>query len=647
MDEPGAVAPLLELLTGLREAVAEKLKEKIGPEGQQLVIADIRMEEFSFVLMSRYMNLVEGNKVKPQWTDFLHSLALAVANLRLGGFAPEECRAIESELEAWGQEFDQGDRDQLLRLKATLDRSLRLSGLYTRKILDLFPQKAERLGSALGVNEQAIRVFSEADIRSHPVFQLSKLSSLLLKRVREAASLPPWDVIVPGRALGRLLLSSRLSGLTMSDGGSTIAVLEEVEGDEEIPPRVAALIVPHATPHLSHLAVRARQAGTVFAVCEEPALFRSLKEMAGKDVLFDAAGAKPEISLSGAGKQESRPAPAAGRPAIRETGLTDGASVLMLPDVTVENSGSKAYGARRLEELSRRPNAGFGTPASVVLPFGVMERALSERPELQKRYRNLIGKLGWAGREEFRGILEELAKIVRQTEVPPSILDEATVRFGEGKRLMVRSSSNCEDLEGLSGAGLYETEANVSADRLAEAVRNVWASLWTERAAANRASLGISHGQVHMAVLIQEMLLPDYSFVIHTVNPITGKKGEVYIELAAGLGETLASGEVPGTPYRMVCSPANEVHILSFASFSHSILPGAPAELIRETLDYSKVGLSVDRGLRTAAAVRLADVARSVEKALGRPQDIEGLLSGSDIRLVQSRPQQGLQPEGT
>ena len=44
-----------------------------------------------------------------------------------------------------------------------------------------------------------------------------------------------------------------------------------------------------------------------------------------------------------------------------------------------------------------------------------------------------------------------------------------------------------------------------------------------------------------MAVLIQQMLTPDFSFVLHTVNPLNRNVGEVYAEIAVGLGETLAS----------------------------------------------------------------------------------------------------------
>ncbi len=53
-----------------------------------------------------------------------------------------------------------------------------------------------------------------------------------------------------------------------------------------------------------------------------------------------------------------------------------------------------------------------------------------------------------------------------------------------------------------------------------------------------------------MAVLIQQQLTPDLSFVLHTTSPTSDDKDEVMAELAVGLGETLASG-TRGSPWRL------------------------------------------------------------------------------------------------
>ena len=163
-----------------------------------------------------------------------------------------------------GRTFDPGEREQLLRLKATVERCRRVAELYSDEVISSLLARAERLGQALGVAEHAIRVFCEAEIQSHLVFQLSKMASLLLRRLREALDLPGWDILVSGQAEGRVKVLDQLEQLRENGADSVIAVLNKVEGDEEIPKTVRGILVAHEIPHLSHLGVRARQAGVVF-----------------------------------------------------------------------------------------------------------------------------------------------------------------------------------------------------------------------------------------------------------------------------------------------------------------------------------------------------------------------------------------------
>lgn len=61
---------------------------------------------------------------------------------------------------------------------------------------------------------------------------------------------------------------------------------------------------------------------------------------------------------------------------------------------------------------------------------------------------------------------------------------------------------------------------------------------------------GVKQADATMAVLVQQQLSPDLSFVLHTVSPLDGDKDTMYAELAVGLGETLASG-TRGSPWRL------------------------------------------------------------------------------------------------
>ena len=187
---------------------------------------------------------------------------------------------------------------------------------------------------------------------------------------------------------------------------------------------------------------------------------------------------------------------------------------------------------------------------------------------------------------------------------------------------------------------------NVPPGAAPAAITRVWASLWTRRAAMSRMQAGIAHSSIRMAVLLQELVAPELSFILHTVNPLTGNPDEALVELAVGLGEALASSSIPGTPYRMVCQrKAGVITLSACASFSVALRPSrdnGTDGLIRERLDYSRVPLSTDAAAAQHLGRRLANIATFLEERLGRPQDVEGVYSGDEVYVVQTRPQQGL-----
>jgi phosphoglucan,water dikinase len=651
-------------LTELRRHLVESTQSHPDSEVEQRLLADIALEDFAFVLVSELINEIETAPVDktsglPQGP--VETLLLTVMNLWLSRIEPEECAALQSELRAWSKDFDAADSVQLLRLKATVERSRRLAEDYSDRILELFPPRVEKLGRALGVAESSIRVFCEAEIRGHLIFQLSKLASGLLRRLRAQLALPAWDVLVVGTATGRLRLADQLDELIRDQGEPALLLLGSAAGDEEISKDVAGIVLGHDLPHLSHLAVRARQAGVVLVVCEEQTELEKLKAFDGQVITLAASPEKVEWRRAQADSNvTSAQHPAAALPPTRLPAVKMSAepSFIPLEQAVFERGGGKADGVRRLAELARRDGAGFRTPAALVVPFGVMEAAIHAKPDVERDYRQLLDGLRSAdassasspGQEtRGRGVrapLERLRTLVGQVSVPEDIASVVGRRLGREGRFMVRSSSNCEDLAELAGAGLYESVPNVPLSGIASAVRTVWASLWTLRATLSREQSGIPHQQAHIAVLIQSMLAPDLSFVLHTVNPLDCNRSEVYAEVAVGLGETLVSGAARGTPFRLICDKhSGAVRTLAFANFSRALRPVGAGGVASETVDYSRVRLSLDAGVRQDLGRRLAAIGRLVEEALQRPQDIEGAVIGDEVYLVQSRAQQGL-PSG-
>jgi phosphoenolpyruvate synthase/pyruvate phosphate dikinase len=96
--------------------------------------------------------------------------------------------------------------------------------------------------------------------------------------------------------------------------------------------------------------------------------------------------------------------------------------------------------------------------------------------------------------------------------VPPAVagaVATAYARLGARVPVAVRSSATAEDLPSASFAGQQDTYLNIiGAASVLDAVARCWASLWTDRAVVYRATNGIDHRAVHLAVVIQRMVAP-------------------------------------------------------------------------------------------------------------------------------------------
>ena len=104
----------------------------------------------------------------------------------------------------------------------------------------------------------------------------------------------------------------------------------------------------------------------------------------------------------------------------------------------------------------------------------------------------------------------------------------------------VRSSATAEDLPGAAFAGQQDTFLNVEGpDAVADAVRKCWASLWTDRAVEYRKRQEIAPADVAIAVVVQRMVDAEAAGVLFTANPLTGRRAELVVDAARGLGEAV------------------------------------------------------------------------------------------------------------
>src|SRR5215203_7198772 len=257
--------------------------------------------------------------------------------------------------------------------------------------------------------------------------------------------------------------------------------------------------------------------------------------------------------------------------------------VRSLDDAGAEESEQSGSKAATLAELKR---AGFPVPEGVVVTTDAPTHALAS------------AGLGAAARSEDVEPMLLPADLV-------AALSAATEQLGPGP-FAVRSSGVEEDLPGASYAGQYETVLNVPAQDVPTAVRHCLASAFSHRVQAYRQSKG-SAGQAAMAVLILPMVQADAAGVAFSADPITGDRGTAVVNAVCGLGERLVSGNA---------SPDEWV--------------------VRDGEARAKA--APEGAIDAAEAIRVAELARRVERHRGAPQDIEWALAGSDLVLLQARP---------
>ena len=420
-----------------------------------------------------------------------------------------------------------------LRIKAAGDRTAVALAEATGHTHALLQPSAEAIGSALRIDGKAVATFTEEVVRAGPGAPLSQLLARLDPVLRAAADLGAWQVIAPYEATGCVICVDFLETVMEEVYAEpAIIVAGRVSGEEEIPEGAVAVVTPDMPDVLSHVAVRARNEGVCFATCFDEGALSSLRAMAGSTVCLRPSG--PNDLLV----EEVSPAVIDARGTAAITGGNSSPEAAAVPRIErVSWCGSWALpwdeyregmvGAKsnNVASLRGRLPDWIRLPVSAALPFGVFDELLKDpcnampAAELQALFTSAgVGQLSAAQLEQARAI----AMRVRPTNTA---------------RAAIEAAMACAGLPVLADEGRWGAAFS--------AIARVWASKWNERAYVSCRKAGIDHSLLQMAVLIQEVVQPQYAFVLHTVNPVTGDAGEIYGELVCGLGETLV-GNYPG-----------------------------------------------------------------------------------------------------
>ena len=240
------------------------------------------------------------------------------------------------------------------------------------------------------------------------------------------------------------------------------------------------------------------------------------------------------------------------------------------------------------------------------------------------------------------------------TDLPDKLMVDVRTAWdemsaGRDITVAVRSSATAEDLPDASFAGQQETFLNVRGfEHLIDAMHQVFASLYNDRAIAYRVHQGFDHAQVALSVGVQYMVRSDIGSagVLFTLDTESGFRDAVFITSSYGLGETVVQGAVNPDEF-YVYKPAleNNKHPILRKNlgskaikmvFSDNLEPGKTID----TVDVDEAD-SMRFSLSDADVEALARTAVTIEKHYDRPMDIEWGKDGSDGRLyiLQARPE--------
>ncbi|MGM8908818.1 phosphoenolpyruvate synthase [Psychrobacter sp. 1U1] len=305
------------------------------------------------------------------------------------------------------------------------------------------------------------------------------------------------------------------------------------------------------------------------------------------------------------------------------------------------------------EMISHLSDLGVSVPGGFATTSNAFNRFLTETGLLDKINSELkaldvddVNKLTATGKKIRNWIIEQ--------ELPEDLEKEVRQSFEEmsdGKDIAVavRSSATAEDLPDASFAGQQETFLNIRGiDNVLLAIKEVFASLYNDRAISYRVHKGFEHEGVALSAAVQRMVRSETGAagVMFTLDTESGFDKVVFITSSYGLGEMVVQGAVnPDEFYlskRLLTDGKPAIIRRNLGSKHKKMIYGDEGSTTKsvKTVDVEKQE-RMQFSLSTEELTDLAKQAMTIEKHYGQAMDIEWAKDGdtNEIFIVQARPE--------
>ena len=320
-------------------------------------------------------------------------------------------------------------------------------------------------------------------------------------------------------------------------------------------------------------------------------------------------------------------------------------------DVAVVGGKNASLGEMisQLKAKGVRVPTGFATTADAFNDF-LSQNQLGTKieEELKDLDINDVVKLAESGKKIRKWILDTPFSKELETNIKShyeNLLDKSP----EGTTFAVRSSATAEDLPDASFAGQQESFLNIHGiDNIKQAIKEVFASLYNDRAISYRVHKNFIHSEVAISAGIQQMVRSDMgsSGVMFTIDTESGFKDVIFITSSYGLGETVVQGAVNPDEFYVHKSllklKKNAIVRKSIGSKKIKMVfsEDTKAGLSTNTVDVEE-DLSNQFSINESDVKELAEYAMIIESHYGCPMDIEWGKNGLDgnLYILQARPE--------
>jgi len=307
----------------------------------------------------------------------------------------------------------------------------------------------------------------------------------------------------------------------------------------------------------------------------------------------------------------------------------------MAPEVSLALVGGKAI------NLNKLALAGFPMPNGFFIPTSTYWDYVAHN-DLTPKIQRILAKIDPANPTDLTAAADEIRTHFDEGSQLPWLVNSLEIAWPwlGARPVAVRSSATAEDLPEMSFAGQQDTFLNIiGVEPLAEAIVKCWSSLWTARAIGYRARNAISHADVGLCVIVQNMVESVAAGVLFTANPLTGQRTETVIDATLGLGEALVGGQVEPDHY-VVDPHKGTINQKSLGSKALVMTGKSEGGLNIQEQDSSQIQAIPDDTI-----LKLAASGQEIQNLYQFPQDIEWAVDANrNFQILQSRPITSLFP---